>query len=87
MLRITIRDELIAAIRVISYHPCIFVLLVTEVNIRGISYLKRRFGVLLTKVRGISYQDSGYYLLVMNYRSVFNFYYQHDKYFLESRNT
>ena len=52
MLRMTIRQERGESIRVISYHESTFVVLVTAVKIRVISYRKQDF----------SYQDSCYQL-------------------------
>ena len=50
MLRMTIREERGKRIRVISYHESTFVVLVTAVKIRVISYQNQDF----------SYQDSCY---------------------------
>jgi hypothetical protein len=50
VLRVTIRKERGEGVRVISYHRYTFVVLVTTVKIRVISYLKQDF----------SYQDSCY---------------------------
>ena len=52
MLRMAIRQERGEGIRVISYHEATFVVLVTAVKIRVISYQKRDF----------SYRDSCYQL-------------------------
>ena len=52
MLRMTIRKERGEGVRVISYHRPTFVVLVTAVKIRVISYRKQDF----------SYQDSCYQL-------------------------
>ena len=52
MLRMAIRQERSESIRVISYHESTFVVLVTAVKIRVISYRKQDF----------SYQDSCYQL-------------------------
>lgn len=52
MLRVAIRKERGEGIRVISYHGSTFVVLVTTVKIRVISYPKQDF----------SYQDSCYQL-------------------------
>ena len=52
MLRVAIRKERGEGIRVISYHGSTFVVLVTTVKIRVISYTKQDF----------SYQDSCYQL-------------------------
>ena len=52
MLRMAIRQERGESIRVISYHESTFVVLVTAVKIRVISYQKQDF----------SYQDSCYQL-------------------------
>ena len=50
MLRMTVREERGKRIRVISYHEMTFVVLVTAVKIRVISYQKQDF----------SYRDSCY---------------------------
>ena len=52
MLRVTVRKERGEGVRVISYHGSTFVVLVTTVKIRVISYRKPDF----------SYQDSCYQL-------------------------
>ena len=52
MLRMAIRQEWSESIRVISYHESTFVVLVTAVKIRVISYQKQDF----------SYRDSCYQL-------------------------
>ena len=62
MLRMTIRQERGEDIRVISYHESTFVLSVTAVKIRVISYQKQDF----------SYRDSCYQLPVFTERDYFS---------------
>ena len=61
MLRMTIRQKRGEGIRVISYHESTFVVLVTAVKIRVISYQKQDF----------SYRDSCYQLPVFAERDCF----------------
>ena len=62
MLRMTIRQKRGEGIRVISYHESTFVVLVTAVKIRVISYQKQDF----------SYRDSCYQLPVFTERDYFS---------------